>query len=129
MDGDINPEDHQRMKYCIEVRRENVNTKLASLKPQNVDIEKKSGLAINVIRNMNEILSTARVEHKILLIGSMFPEKILFDGLNYRTDSYNKVLDWIFQNTKELQKKKTEGSDKKSVSSVSVPGAGIEYIL
>jgi hypothetical protein len=54
------------------------------------------------------------------------PEKILFDGEKYRTTSYNKVLDWIFQNTNELQKKKTEGSDEKSVSSVSVPGAGIE---
>ena len=51
----------------------------------------------------------------------MFPEKILFDGENYRTTSYNKVLDWIFQNTNELQKEKTEGADKKSVSSVSVP--------
>ena len=126
MDGDINPEDHQRMKYSIEVRRENVNTKLASLKPQNADIEKKLGHAINVIRNMDEILSSASVNHKILLIGSMFPEKILFDGENYRTNSYNKVLDWIFQNTNELQKEKTEGSDVKSVSSVSVPGAGIE---
>jgi hypothetical protein len=56
----------------------------------------------------------------------MFPEKILFDGEKYRTNSYNNVLDGIIQNTNELQKKKTEGSDKKSVSSVSVPGAGIE---
>ena len=126
MDGDITPEDHQRMKYSIEVRRENVNTKLTSFKPQNVDFEKKLGHAINVIRNMDEILSTASVEHKILLIGSMFPEKILFDGENYRTNSYNKVLDWIFQNTNELQKEKTEGSDQKSVPSVCVPGAGIE---
>jgi hypothetical protein len=64
--------------------------------------------------------------HKILMIGSMFSEKIFFDGENYRTDSFNKVIGWIFQNTNELQKKKTEGSDEKSVSSVSVPGAGIE---
>jgi site-specific DNA recombinase len=126
MDGDINPEDHQRMKCSIEVRRENINTKLASFGPQNVDIEKKLSHAINVIRNMDEILSTASVEHKILLIGSMFPEKIHFDGENYQTDSYNKVLDWIFQNTNDLQDKKKEETDKKPVSSVSVPGAGIE---
>ncbi len=106
MDGDINPEDHQRMKNSIEVRRENVNTKLASLKTQNVDIEKKLGHAINVIRNMDEILSSASVNHKILLIGSIFPEKIQFDGENYRTNSYNKVLEWIFHNPNDLYNKK-----------------------
>ena len=39
----------------------------------------------------------------------------------------NKVLEWIFQNTNELQNKKTEEQDQKSVSSVSVPGAGLFY--
>ena len=126
MDGDINTEDYQRMKISIEIRRENVNAKLASFRSQNVEIEKKLGHAINVIRSMDEILSLASVNHKILLIGSMFPEKIHFDGENYRTDSYNKVLEWIFQNTNDLQDKKKEETNKKSVSSVSVPGAGIE---
>ena len=70
---------------------------------------------------MDEVLSTAKVEHKILLICSMFPEKILFDGEKYRTNSYNKVLKWIFQNTNDLHNKKKEETDKKSVSSASVP--------
>ena len=43
------------------------------------------------------------------LIGVMFPEKFDFDGKSYRTNSYNKVLDLIYQQTNELrgQKKKT----------------------
>ena len=60
------------------------------------------------------------------MIGAMFPEKIQFDGEKYRTNPYYKVLEWIFQNTNELQNVKTEEQDKKSLSSVSVPGAGIE---
>ena len=73
-----------------------------------------------------KILSSGRVEHKIQLLGSMFPEKIEFDGKKYRTNSYNKVLEWIFLNTNELKQKETEDSDKISDSSVSVPGAGVE---
>lgn len=69
MDGEISPEDHQRRKKSIEVRRENVNVKLTSLRPQNIDVEKKLEHAIIVIRNMDEILSSGRMEHKILLIG------------------------------------------------------------
>ena len=41
----------------------------------------------------------------------MFPEKIHFDGENYRTN--------------DLQIKKTEEQDQKSLSSVYVPGAGL----
>jgi len=126
MDGDISPADHQRMKNSIEVRKEKVNIQLASLRPQNIDVKKKLWHAFNVIRNMDEILSSGRAEHKILLIGSMFPEKIQFDGENYRTNSYNKGLEWIFQNPNDLYDKKKEETDEKSVSSVSVPGAGIE---
>jgi hypothetical protein len=33
----------------------------------------------------------------------MFPQIIQFYGEKYRTNSYNKFLDWIFQNTNELQ--------------------------
>ena len=91
-----------------------------------IDFEKKLGHAFNVIRNMDEILSSGRAEHKILLIGSMFPEKLIFEGENYRAISYNKVLEWIFQNPNDLHDKKKEETDENSVSSVSVPGAGIE---
>jgi hypothetical protein len=44
-----------------------------------------------------------------------------------RTSTSNKVLEWIFENTNELEKQKTEEQDIKSVFSVSVPGAGRFY--
>ena len=34
----------------------------------------------------------------------MFPEKIEFDGKKYRTKNYNKVLDFIYQQTNKLQR-------------------------
>jgi DNA invertase Pin-like site-specific DNA recombinase/phage FluMu protein Com len=112
IDGDISSEDYQRMKSNIESRKENISTKITSLRPHNSDFEKQLRHAVNVIRNMDVILSSGRVEHKIILIGSMFPEKILFDGENYRTNSYNKVLDWIFQNTNVLQEQKKKKQTK-----------------
>ena len=126
VDDELSSEDYQRMKSNITKRRNRTNTKMESLNPQNTSVGQKLDHAFNVIRNMPEILSSGRVEHKIQLLGSMFPEKIEFDGEKYRTNSYNKVLEWIFQYTNELQIKKTEDQDKKSLSSVSVPGAGIE---
>jgi hypothetical protein len=47
-------------------------------------------------------------------------------GENYRTNSYNKVLEYIFQENNMLKGEKKEETVNNSVSSVSVPGAGIE---
>ena len=56
----------------------------------------------------------------------MFPEKIVFDKKNYRTNGYNKVLDLIYQETKLLQMKKEDKSEIFSSLSSPVPRAGIE---
>jgi hypothetical protein len=41
--------------------------------------------------------------------------------------SYNKVLEWIFQNTKESEKEKPEDQEGFSHSSGSVPRTGLFY--
>ena len=54
----------------------------------------------------------APVKVKIKLIGSMFPEKLEFDGKQYRTNSYNAVLDLIYRQTNMLRgNKKGDSSD------------------
>ena len=45
---------------------------------------------------------------------------------NYRTKSYNKMLDIIYQETKQLQGYKKKKSPKKSGDFGRVPGAGLE---
>ena len=66
-------------------------------------------------------MAAAPVEVKIKLIGSIFSEKIEFDGKNYRTNSYNQVLDLIYQQTKELQGCKKKKLDTSCEVSNSVP--------
>ena len=56
----------------------------------------------------------------------MFPEKIEFDGIKYRTKSYNKVLDLIYQQTNELRGDKKEKGERFSSFSNSVLRAGVE---
>jgi hypothetical protein len=59
----------------------------------------------------------------------MFPEKIVFDGEKYGTNSYNKFLEWIFQNTNELEEEKPEDRGEESLSSGFVPLTGQFYEL
>ena len=67
------------------------------------NIEPKLDYAISLINNLDKYIRDAPIEVKLKLIGSIFDGKIEFDGKSYRTDSYNKVLKLIFEQTNELR--------------------------
>lgn len=67
------------------------------------NIEPKLDYAISLINNMDKYIRDAPIEVKLKLIGSIFDGKIEFDGKSYRTNSYNKVLDLIYEQTNELR--------------------------
>ena len=81
----------------------------------NPSIKKMIDYSINLIANMGKFFEQAPMEVRIKLLGSIFPEKIEFDGENYRTNSFNKMLEYIYQNSKQLQGKRKE-SDLKNHS-------------
>ena len=64
-------------------------------------------------------------ELKIKLLGSIFPEKIYFDGKNYRTSRFNHLLSVIFHETKHLQRQKKMESPEKSENSTWVAPSDI----
>ena len=72
------------------------------------NLKAKLDYSINLIENLGEVFAEATPEIKLKIIGSIFPEKIQFDGENYRTNSYNQVFDFIFTNTKQLRGKEKE---------------------
>lgn len=67
------------------------------------NIEPKLDYAMSLINNMDKHIRDAPIEVKLKLIGSIFDGKIEFDGKSYRTNSYNKVLDLIYEQTNELR--------------------------
>ena len=73
------------------------------LNPNSSNIKPKMKYSISLINNIDTFFQDAPVEVKIKLLSSIFPEKIEFDGKKYRTNSYNKVLDLIYQQTKQLR--------------------------
>ena len=94
--------------------------------PNRGNIEPKLNYSINLINNIDSYIRNASVGVKIKLISSMFPEKIEFDGKTYRTNSYNKVLDLIYQQTNELRGVEKKSGESFSTFSASVPRPGVE---
>lgn len=127
LDEKIKQNDYDRMKerYTKEIAviqekktiEENLNRS---------NIEPKLKYSIDLIDRMDYYIKEGKVEVKCKLLSSMFPEKVVFDGKSYRTNSYNKVLDLIYQQTNELRGAKTKSGESFSTFSASVPRAGIE---
>ena len=88
-----------------------MDEKIEILKNANrANIEPKLNYAMMLINNIDRYIRDAPVEVKIKLIGSIFDEKIEFDGNSYRTNSVNKVLELIYEQTNELRGCKNEKS-------------------
>ena len=127
MDGVINAEQYKNMYQRTTDNMRETESKIEQLRSINkTKVEAQLNYSINLINNIDKFMEAAPVEVKIKLIGSIFSEKIEFDGKNYRTNSYNQVLDLIYQQTKELQGHKNKKLDTSCEVSNSVPGAGLE---
>ena len=127
IDGKIESESYQRIIKAIKARVSNIDDelyRLTNLTDKNIDI--KFDYTLNLLSNIGKVLTSATLEDKINVVGSMFPSKIEFDGKKYRTNTYNKVLDIIFQETSQLGGKSKEEPDDKSDSSHFVPRAVFE---
>ena len=92
----------QELEYRIEMMR---NGDWKETKP-------KLHYAISLINNIVMYVQDAPLEVKIKLIGSIFPEKVQFDGKNYRTKKMNRVLDLIYQQTNELRGRGKQKKDR-----------------
>ena len=127
LDGDLTKEQYNRMleRYTKEASSMQQQIEMRE-NPNRGNIEPKLNYSINLINNIDSYIRNASVGVKIKLISSMFPEKIEFDGKTYRTNSYNKVLDLIYQQTNELREVEKKNGESFSTFSASVPRPGVE---
>ena len=126
-DGQIDRVEKEQSLERINKQIDSLNEQIKVLRlSKDMKVQDKLDYSINIIGNLGEFFRTAKPEVKILLLGSIFPEKIEFDGKNYRTRSYNKLLDAIYQETNRLYGCENKKSSEKSEDSDCVPGAGVE---
>ena len=122
LDGEIDATLYTELKQRVELEKRACLSKLDMLKtPKCADVEPQLEYAMSLINNMEHHIREGHLEVKRELIGVMFPEKFDFDGKSYRTNSYNKVLDIIYQQTNELRGQKKRDSSDFSEKSLEVP--------
>ncbi len=90
------------------------------------NIEDLIHTAIEAITNISKLYTDSGTKEKRQIIGSIFPEKLEFDGKHYRTARMNTVAYYIFQINNELYPKRNKTNNQFDHLSCLVPEAGIE---
>ena len=83
-----------------------LEAKLDAVKPQWTNIEPLFKQAIGNVSMLDVLYANGSVAKRKKIIGSIFPEKLTFDGNNFRTTKVNEIITYLSLVSKDLQSKK-----------------------
>ena len=125
-EGNLSSEAHTRITERYERQIQELKGRIELLQTDTKELKEKIDYSVNIIANLRNFMLDAPVKVKCKILSSMFPGKIEFDGEKYRTQSYNQVLDLIFQETNKLRGYGENESENSDANSHSVPRPRIE---
>jgi site-specific DNA recombinase len=126
VDGDLTKEDYLIMRERYSTEKSKVEQRLSEIRSINGGLKSSLEKGVGILSNIGRIYSNADLTGKRRIIGSIFPENLVFDGEKCRTTRLNEVLRHILLIDKEKQKNKSgQISNFMDLSAVVVP-PGIE---
>ncbi len=126
LDDAIDSADYKSIKLECETKLLSLEAKLTGFGKQSFDLESSIEKAVSTLNRLDTIYKEADTVKKRILIGSIYPEKLCFDGCTYRTAKINEAVQLILLiNSKLCAKKNRTKLDFSSLSD-SVAGAGLE---
>ena len=87
-------------------QKEDIVSKLEGLKISNIIFKKQFDVAFDALDNFKQIYIESQMEDKSILISSIVPESLQFDGKKCPTSRVNDVLRYILKIDKDLPKNK-----------------------
>lgn len=98
------------MKNDIESLLSALHIKEILLKGGNENYDKQIDYCINQLKAIDNVYRNASTENKQHIIGSIFPERLIFEKNKYRTPILNRVVSLICNNNGLLKGKKKEST-------------------
>lgn len=122
LDGELSAKEYKEIKLKCEEANDNLLRRKANLSSMEDDHLKHLRFAKELLPNLDIVYEKADLKGKQLIIGSVFPEKLLYEKKQFRTKRVNEVVSHFLLKNKELEHKKS-GRDKKFSSSSTQVGA------
>lgn len=123
---EISRQDYHEYKKKYEDQIDRLESQLFELSKNRVDIKPLIKKAVDNLSRLAEAYKTLDTAKKRRLIGSIFPEKMTFDGENFRTTRMNEAVELIFNVGKGLRKIKSGQNDEEIDLSTYVARPGFE---
>jgi site-specific DNA recombinase len=122
LSGEIEPADYRAMKAIYDEKLNRLQVKLNSFSTntENFDSLLKEGL--DKLFQLDSIYENGSIEVRRQVIGSMYPEKLTFDGDRLRTTRINEAVRLIYTMDKALLEKENRTND----ALISLSGLAVE---
>jgi hypothetical protein len=98
------------------------------LSKQSSNIEPLLNKAVMKLSSLDELYEKADNKDKREIIGSIYPEKLVFDGFHYRTARLNEAVELIYKLGEGFRENENGQTESDFDLSTVVPGIGIEPI-
>jgi site-specific DNA recombinase len=102
------------------------SNELVNLNDYQKDLSEYINYGLKLIQNLETLFELSNVNIKNKLLSSIFKEKIVFDGIKYRTPILKEGIRFIYSKINELERFKNKKGDKLSNVSRLVQKAGLE---
>ena len=106
VEGTLDDEDFVHIKKETNQRIEQIEQQLSKLANNFKEIDSLFESAAYQLHKLDERFEKATPEEQRIILGSIFPEKIVFDGNIHRTPRVNEVIRLMYQKTSILEGKK-----------------------
>ena len=126
IDDIIDERTYNHLKKRYENDLSDLVIKQGHLKAQKTHFEKYMLYSFSLISNLKEYYEKASLEVKQKVIGSIFPEKLVFDDKKYRTAKHSQFLSLLCLNFNELNEIKKDSPESNSKKSFLVDPLGLE---
>lgn len=118
MKEEIDAQDFREIKWENEKKIDMREAWLIEVSRVSTNIEPLLEKAVSNLAHLDELYKEGDVKRKRVIIGSIYPEKLTFDGFQYRTTRVNEAVELIYTLDKGFRQKKRDRPRKILICSV-----------
>ena len=128
IDGNLSQSDYQKGTQRYEEEIHNLQSQKQELEFEETNFMETVKYSFGLLKDLPEYYYQSPIEVKQKILGSIFPEKLIYENKKYRTTQINKVLPLICENINELGEIKKGRIDNVNNSSCMVTPTGLKLV-
>ncbi|NOS57408.1 MAG: recombinase family protein [Cyclobacteriaceae bacterium] len=107
LDAELSAKDYKEIKVKLEAENDLLLRRKSEVGNGEEDFKEYLRSGATILRDLDARYQNASLKYKQLIIGSVFPEKLIFEKNGFRTNRVNEAVQLICMNNSQLDQKKS----------------------